>query len=103
MHPVLRIAGTVVKGFGRGSRDLGIPTANVNPESLRGALAEAVTGAPPARKAACWHCLEGSSAPTECIGKRSAALPISSTLGLGPAVLSASCRDAFCRAPGPGP
>ena len=45
MHPVLRIKGTVVKGFGRGSRELGIPTANVDADSLRGVLAEAVTGA----------------------------------------------------------
>jgi hypothetical protein len=45
MHPVLRIKGTVVKGFGRGSRELGIPTANVDANSLRGVLAEAVTGA----------------------------------------------------------
>ena len=45
MHPVLRIRGTVVKGFGRGSRELGIPTANVDADSLRGVLAEAVTGA----------------------------------------------------------
>ena len=44
MHPVLRLAGTVVKGFGRGSRQLGIPTANLDPASLHGALAEAVTG-----------------------------------------------------------
>ena len=44
MHPVLRIKGTVVKGFGRGSKDLGVPTANVDADSLRGVLAEAVTG-----------------------------------------------------------
>ena len=44
MHPVLRLRGTVVKGFGRGSRQLGIPTANVDSDSLRCALAEAVTG-----------------------------------------------------------
>ncbi|ORZ19734.1 hypothetical protein BCR42DRAFT_410392 [Absidia repens] len=28
------IAGTVVKGFGRGSKELGIPTANLNEEAL---------------------------------------------------------------------
>lgn len=44
MHPVVRIKGTVVKGFGRGSKQLGIPTANVDPDSLRTVLAEAVTG-----------------------------------------------------------
>lgn len=44
MHPVLRLKGTVVKGFGRGSKDLGIPTANLDAESLVGSLAEAVTG-----------------------------------------------------------
>ena len=39
-----RIRGTVVKGFGRGSRELGIPTANVDAASLSAALGEAVTG-----------------------------------------------------------
>ena len=39
-----RIRGPVVRGFGRGSRELGIPTANLAPEALRGALGEAVTG-----------------------------------------------------------
>lgn len=45
LHPLIYIRGTVVKGFGRGSRELGIPTANVDADSLRTALAEAVTGA----------------------------------------------------------
>lgn len=44
MNPVWRIKGPVVKGFGRGSKELGIPTANVDPTSLQGQLAEAVTG-----------------------------------------------------------
>ena len=44
MHPAICIRGTVVTGFGRGSRQLGIPTANIDADSLRGALAEAVTG-----------------------------------------------------------
>ncbi|GAB4824069.1 hypothetical protein N2152v2_011115 [Parachlorella kessleri] len=44
MQPVWRIKGTVVKGFGRGSKQLGIPTANLEPASLQGALADAVTG-----------------------------------------------------------
>jgi riboflavin kinase len=44
LHPPLRIAGTVVKGFGRGSKELGIPTANVDAGDLRTTLAEAVTG-----------------------------------------------------------
>ncbi|GBF97446.1 bifunctional riboflavin kinase FMN phosphatase-like [Raphidocelis subcapitata] len=39
-----KLRGTVVKGFGRGSRELGIPTANVDADSLRAELAEAVTG-----------------------------------------------------------
>ncbi|KAK9824264.1 hypothetical protein WJX72_009063 [[Myrmecia] bisecta] len=44
VSPVWRIRGTVVKGFGRGSRELRIPTANLDRESLQGVLAEAVTG-----------------------------------------------------------
>jgi riboflavin kinase len=44
LHPLLRIRGTVVKGFGHGSRQLGIPTANIDADSLRTVLAEAVTG-----------------------------------------------------------
>jgi riboflavin kinase len=39
-----RIKGRVVRGFGRGSRELGIPTANVEPGAVAEALAEAVTG-----------------------------------------------------------
>jgi FAD synthase len=34
----------VVRGVGRGSRELGIPTANLDPLSFREVLAEAVTG-----------------------------------------------------------
>ena len=44
LEPVWRISGKVVRGFGRGSSELGIPTANLDAVSLRGALAEAVTG-----------------------------------------------------------
>lgn len=42
-HP-FHIRGKVVKGFGRGSKELGIPTANVDADALRTSLAEAVTG-----------------------------------------------------------
>ncbi len=35
IQPPWRIKGTVVKGFGRGSRELGIPTANLDCESLQ--------------------------------------------------------------------
>lgn len=44
LDAVWRISGTVVRGFGRGSKQLGIPTANLDAASLAGALAEAVTG-----------------------------------------------------------
>ncbi|KAG2486461.1 hypothetical protein HYH03_014908 [Edaphochlamys debaryana] len=44
VEPVVRIRGTVVKGFGRGSKELGIPTANVDRDAVSAALAEAVTG-----------------------------------------------------------
>jgi riboflavin kinase len=44
LDPVWRIQGTVVRGFGRGSKELGIPTANLDAAAVRGALAEAVTG-----------------------------------------------------------
>lgn len=44
LEPVWRLKGKVVKGFGRGSKELGIPTANLDAASLQGALAEAVTG-----------------------------------------------------------
>ncbi|KAK2077510.1 hypothetical protein QBZ16_004355 [Prototheca wickerhamii] len=44
VDPAWRIRGTVVKGFGRGSRELGIPTANLDDASLKSSLAEAVTG-----------------------------------------------------------
>ena len=35
IQPAWRIRGTVVKGFGRGSRELGIPTANLDSEALQ--------------------------------------------------------------------
>ena len=44
LDAVWRISGTVVRGFGRGSKQLGIPTANLDAASLAGALAETVTG-----------------------------------------------------------
>ncbi|KXZ54475.1 hypothetical protein GPECTOR_4g540 [Gonium pectorale] len=44
MDRLVRIRGAVVKGFGRGSKELGIPTANVDPAVVAAALAEAVTG-----------------------------------------------------------
>lgn len=44
LDPVFRIAGIVVRGFGRGSKQLGIPTANVDAGSLRRALAETTAG-----------------------------------------------------------
>ena len=44
MEPPWQLKGTVVKGFGRGSKELGIPTANLDSTSLQSALAEAVTG-----------------------------------------------------------
>lgn len=42
-EPVV-VRGTVVKGFGRGSKELGIPTANLDPEALGDA---ALTALPP--------------------------------------------------------
>ncbi|KAK9866907.1 hypothetical protein WJX84_006651 [Apatococcus fuscideae] len=44
MHPPWRLVGTVVKGFGRGSKELGIPTANLDNSALQAVLAETVTG-----------------------------------------------------------
>ncbi|KAL6760948.1 Flavokinase-domain-containing protein [Haematococcus lacustris] len=38
------IQGKVIKGFGRGSKELGIPTANVDPSALLDVLSGAVTG-----------------------------------------------------------
>ena len=45
-HPesVIRIRGTVVKGFGRGSSELGIPTANVDTMAVARVLPGATTG-----------------------------------------------------------
>ncbi|GMH42483.1 hypothetical protein BSKO_10402 [Bryopsis sp. KO-2023] len=42
--PTLCMKGTVVKGFGRGSKELGIPTANLDSKSIAAALAKTVTG-----------------------------------------------------------
>eukprot|EP00775_Hariotina_reticulata_P009054 gene9054-9224_t len=44
LETVFKFKGTVVPGFGRGSKELGIPTANVDADSLRHSIAEAVTG-----------------------------------------------------------
>lgn len=41
---LIRIRGLVVKGFGRGSKELGIPTANVDSTTLNACLGMAVTG-----------------------------------------------------------
>ncbi len=39
LEPVWRLKGKVVKGFGRGSKELGIPTANLDAASLQVASA----------------------------------------------------------------
>lgn len=44
MTPEWHIKGPVIKGFGRGSSTLGIPTANLPPESLMQELSGAVSG-----------------------------------------------------------
>lgn len=41
---IWRLKGPVVKGFGRGSRELGIPTANLSEECIGQTLSAAVTG-----------------------------------------------------------
>ena len=35
LEPVWKLKGKVVKGFGRGSKELGIPTANLDAASLQ--------------------------------------------------------------------
>lgn len=40
----ISVSGTVVKGFGRGSKELGIPTANMNEEALEEMFTEFTTG-----------------------------------------------------------
>lgn len=35
MQPLAKFKGTVVRGFGRGSRELGIPTANLDDSSIK--------------------------------------------------------------------
>ena len=35
LEPVWKLKGRVVKGFGRGSKELGIPTANLDAASLQ--------------------------------------------------------------------
>lgn len=44
LDPPLKLQGPVVRGFGRGSRELGIKTANLDADALAGSLADAVTG-----------------------------------------------------------
>ena len=44
LEPLLRLEGTVVSGFGRGSAQLGIPTANLDGESLARGLDGSVSG-----------------------------------------------------------
>lgn len=44
LDPPLCLQGPVVRGFGRGSRELGIKTANLDADALAGSLADAVTG-----------------------------------------------------------
>jgi HAD superfamily hydrolase (TIGR01509 family) len=43
-QPPLRVVGEVVRGFGRGSKDLGIPTANLSSERLPDLLCAAANG-----------------------------------------------------------
>lgn len=43
IEPIM-LQGPVVRGFGRGSRELGIKTANLDADALAGSLADAVTG-----------------------------------------------------------
>ncbi|CAO3620635.1 unnamed protein product [Mucor fragilis] len=40
----ISVSGTVVKGFGRGSKELGIPTANMNEEALEKMFEDFTTG-----------------------------------------------------------
>ncbi|KAI9275392.1 hypothetical protein BY458DRAFT_507285 [Sporodiniella umbellata] len=40
----IAVSGTVVKGFGRGSKELGIPTANMSDEALESMFKECNTG-----------------------------------------------------------
>ena len=40
----LLLGGPVVTGFGRGSRQMGVPTANIDPAPLQGALADMPLG-----------------------------------------------------------
>ena len=44
LDPLLRLEGTVVSGFGRGSAELGIPTANLDGEALARGLDGSVSG-----------------------------------------------------------
>ena len=40
----LLLGGPVVSGFGRGSRQMGVPTANIDPVPLQGTLADLPLG-----------------------------------------------------------
>jgi len=44
MPTPVALAGTVVKGFGRGSRDLAVPTANIDPAPLQGVVGKLPRG-----------------------------------------------------------
>jgi len=44
VHPALRIKGPVIHGFGRGSKELGIPTANLDAAALAPELDRVETG-----------------------------------------------------------
>ena len=43
-RPPLLLEGAVVKGFGRGSAKMGVPTANIDPEPLAATLARLPLG-----------------------------------------------------------
>jgi hypothetical protein len=44
VSPPLRMRGPVIHGFKRGSKELGIPTANLDADALKGVLDECATG-----------------------------------------------------------
>ena len=44
VEPTIVLSATVVKGFGRGSKDLGIPTANLAADAVRAAIADVPAG-----------------------------------------------------------
>lgn len=44
LTPAVLLEGPVVAGFGRGSKELGIPTANLDPDALGSALGSVAPG-----------------------------------------------------------